>query len=156
MDMFLNYQNIPNSYVPNNMKEYNNKPSSYTKLEGSYETLPYELYNAKGELEGYYWHYGSTINLDFSITGEVIQDDGTIIDAKDFLRDKTINITVYNFRFNAIYSKNFSGTDNPIFIIDSEMSKEMVKGVYYCSLTINGNDRVDTLFAPEDCKLLVK
>ena len=38
----------------------------------------------------------------------------------------------------------------------SEYSKKLVKGVYYCSLTIDGTDFHETIFSPQDCKLLVR
>ena len=105
MDMFTNYQNLSEQYIPNNLSEHKYKVESYTKLCPVENSKPYELYNAKNELEGYFWYYGDSINLDFSITGEVILDDGSAsgeyIDANDFLKDKLYAIKIYNeFGFN--------------------------------------------------------
>ena len=101
-NMFLNYENLSDSYIPNNLSSHKCRPESYTKLSPVDASKPYELYNAKGELEGYFWYYGDTINLDFTIDGEVTLEDGTptgqYIDASDFLKDKSYTIKVYNFR----------------------------------------------------------
>ena len=74
-DMFTNYQNLSEYYTPNNLAKYQQQPSSYTKFNSSNTTLPYELYNAKSELEGYFWNYGETITLDFSIDGYFTMND---------------------------------------------------------------------------------
>lgn len=169
MNMFTNYEYIPDGYIPNNMHIQCDKPQSYTKLQPMDTAKPYELYSAKGELEGYFWHYGDCINLQFSIVGEITLDDGTdtgsYINAADFLKDKTITIQLYNFRLEPIHSITLSGanliSDNagdPVatLSIDAELSKELVKGIYYCSMTVSGNAYNETIFNPEDCKLLVK
>ena len=109
IDMFTNYQNLSDTYIPNNLSEHKCKPESYTKLSPIDTSKPYELYDAKGELEGYFWHYGETINLDFSITGEIILDDGSLsgdyIDAADFLKDKLYAVKLYDFRFSKQINK---------------------------------------------------
>lgn len=40
---------------------------------------PYGDYNALGELDGYYWNYGDTINLSFHIDGELTVESDAII-----------------------------------------------------------------------------
>ena len=192
IDMFTNYQNLSEYYIPNNLSKSNTQVQSYTKLTSNNNTKPYELYNAKGELEGYFWHYGDQIDLEFSLQGELTLDDdtptGNYIDVQDFLEDKNIIIRLYDFRFNIIYSKvsniqyeamTSPAKDNIIdyidggtafsdsslnpdveptakLSIDAELSKKLVKGVYYCSLEVDGHSFHETLFAPQDCKLLVK
>lgn len=194
LDMFKNYQYISDIYVPNNLYKCKDKPESYTKLYPVNIGKPYELYNAKGELEGYFWRYGDSINLEFTLLGEITFEDGSgtgnYINAADFLRDKTIVIDLYNFRLEKIYSSINNGvelidrcfpksSDTSIDFIDAgtafddssytqikdpsvslcidpELSKQLVKGIYYCSLTVIGNGYSEMIFSPEDCKLLVK
>lgn len=160
MDMFTNYQNLSDTYIPNNLSEHKCKPESYTKLDPCELTKPYELYDAKGELEGYFWYYGETINLDFSITGEIILDDGSLsgdyIDAADFLKDKLYAVKLYDFRFNEVYTQVGQASDNIIVSIDKELSQKLVRGIYYCSLEISGKNYLEKIFDSTDCKLLVK
>lgn len=100
-NLFTNYQNINPNYEPSNIKPIPNpcKP----KLEPCKPTKPYEEYNAEGKLEGYYWNYGDTINLEFDVSGEVTIIDGeTYISALDFLIGKTAVMTIYDFRGDVI------------------------------------------------------
>lgn len=215
IDMFTNYQNLSDYYIPNNISEQKNIGKSYTKLDPINGSKPYELYSAKNELEGYYWYYGDALNLEFNIDGEITVESNSIIfrspdqqptlttegrieqrayniidlrswtcvsfenglyiweedeefvyplngdkqiyvSAKDYLSDKTINIELYNFRLERIAAKSYNGSNSVIFEIDKDLSSKLVKGIYYCSLTVDGADIHQTLFAPQDCKLLVK
>ncbi len=160
IDMFSNYQNLSDSYIPNNLSSNKCQPESYTKLNPCELTKPYELYDAKGELEGYYWYYGNSINLEFEIDGEVLDVNGNgtgeYVSAKDYLADKVATINIYDFRMNVIYSKSISASNNIIITIDPELSMRMVKGIYYCSLEVSNSKSHETIFDSTDCKFLVK
>lgn len=107
IDMFTNYENLSENYIPNNLSKNKTKPCSYTKLNPSPLIKPYALYDAKGELEGYYWYYGDHIELEFELFGELTQDDdtgtGTYVDITDFIKDKIFTFTIYNFRHEVIH-----------------------------------------------------
>lgn len=77
--MFLNYQNIANNYTPNNIIKEFDKPQSYTKLDPKQSSKPYENYNSKGDLEGYFWYYGDVLNLEFNIDGEITIESDAIL-----------------------------------------------------------------------------
>ena len=77
--MFTNYQNIDSSSTPNNMKCELIRRTCNDKLITLDRTKPYEMYNAKGELEGYYFYQGETLNLDFTIEGEITVESDAII-----------------------------------------------------------------------------
>lgn len=215
MGMFLNYQNIADNYMPNNLVCSFPVGKSYTKLDPVQASRPYEEYNAKGELIGYFWHHGETLNLEFNIDGEITVETGSIIlnsagqtppldkgyvdqraynivdlrswtcmsintkgervwkiddefiydvsgsdsvyvSAKDYLKDKFIDVTLYNFRMEPIHTETFNGTSKVVFTINKELSEKLVKGIYYCSLTVR-NDRINLpIFSSKDCTLLVK
>ena len=160
IDMFTNYQNLASSYIPNNLDNHLSTPCSYTKLNPCEMTKPYELYDAKGELEGYYWYYGNTINLDFTIDGEILDihgnNTGNYIDASAYLLNKTATLTLYNFRMEAIYQESTSASSNIIFSLDKELSAKMLRGIYYCSLEVSDAQSHETIFNASDCKFLVK
>ena len=200
-NMFVNYDNINKLYQPNNMSNMT-KAKCITKL-------PYEEYNTKGELIGYYWYYGDTVNLEFDIYGELTvmansiiykasgeepttttigtigQQAYNIIDykswtctsiennkytwtlndkylsdesidieespqniyitAKDFLADKQLILTFYNFRGENIYQQMFNGVSPLTVAIDEKTSKEVFqKGIYYISLiATNKNNTIN-------------
>ena len=217
MGMFSNYHNIADNYIPNNLVCSFPVGKSYTKLDPIQASKPYEEYNAKGELIGYYWHYGETLNLEFNIDGEITVEDDAIIfynigqcpteqtvgklnqrayntathrswtctyvseadnkygwtedaeftysedspkqvyvDATTFLKDKNVEVVLYNFRMERIHAKTFKGTTKIIFEIDTQLSQELVKGIYYCSLTVF-DDKINLpIFNSHDCVLSVK
>lgn len=157
IDMFSNYQNLSENYIPNNLSQQLTKPCSYTKLDTCDLTRPYELYNAKNELEGYYWYYGNNINLEFNIEGDIneIKLDG-FIDLQDYLKDKVATLNIYNFRNEALYQKTIQANNTVVFEIDPEASKKLVKGVYTCELLVANSKVSHTVFGIDDCTFLVK
>ena len=214
MSMFLNYHNISDNYKPNNLIcTFPVVGKSYTKLDPVQASKPYEEYDSKGNLIGYFWHYGETLNLEFNIDGEITVEDGAMIltskgstpsplegalmqrayniadkrswtctdivdntfvwtedaeftydesgksvyvTAADYMKDKQVDVTLYNFRMEPIHSETFDGNTKIIFPITTELSKKLVKGIYYCSLTVF-NDSVNLpIFSSADCTLLVK
>lgn len=213
MGMFLNYQNIAANYTPNNLMSSFPVGKSYTKLDPVEASKPYEEYNAKGELIGYFWHYGETLNLEFNIDGEIIvEDDALVITTKglipspgygklgqrayntidkrswtctnimdgkfvwtedeefkyqecgksvyvvaeDYLVDKQIEVCLYNFRMEPIHTQLFDGTSKIIFQINKDLSAKLLKGLYYCSLTVVDSSVRLPIFDSHDCVLLVK
>lgn len=40
---------------------------------------PYAEYNAEGEIVGYYWYYGDTVDIQFDITGELTVEQDAIV-----------------------------------------------------------------------------
>lgn len=216
MGMFLNYHNIADNYTPNNLICSFPVGKSYTKLDPIELSKPYEEYNAKGELIGYFWHYGETLNLEFHIDGEITVESDAIIftnpkefptvntrgkinqraynitdfrswtctnvvddcyyvwkedaifefdessstsiyvPAQEYLRDKFVDLTIYNFRMEPIYQETTKAGTSVVFEIDQELSNAMLKGIYYCSLSVFNDDMRQTIFTAHDCTLLVK
>lgn len=213
MGMFLNYENIAKNYTPNNLMCAFPVGKSYTKLDPIQASRPYEEYNAKGELIGYFWRYGETLNLEFNIDGEIVVEDDAIVlsardqipssavgrlgqraynvidkrswtcssihnevhvwtedkeftyreegqsvyvTAEDYLADKQVEVTLYNFRMEPIHTEIFAGKSKVILAITPELSKKLLRGIYHCSLNVF-NDSVNLpIFSSTDCTLLVK
>lgn len=165
MGMFSNYEDLADNYVPNNLRP--NPPKcdykSNCNLEPCKPNKPYEEYNAEGQLIGYFWYYGNSVNLEFNINGEVTYEGSEdYITAKDFLSDKLATIKLYNFRREEIVEKVYDLSTLPdptsvTFVIDEGLSKKLVKGVYYITLTISDKTGFNTtIFYQEDCNLFVK
>ena len=213
--MFTNYQNIPDNYVPDNMSHICSIPKSYTKLDPVSASKPYEEYNARGELVGYSWRYGETLNLEFNIDGEITVESDAIVysqsgqapqtyteghidqkaynvvdlkswtclnmhdgiyawkedsefiydesstrsvfvSAATYLKDKMIDVVIYNFRREPVHVQTFNGATKVICPITADLSNKLVKGIYYCSLTVYNDTMKLPIFSNEDCVLLVK
>lgn len=215
MGMFLNYQNIAKNYVPNNLINAFPSKMNSSKLDPLDASKPFEEYNAKGELTGYFWRQGETLNLEFNIDGEITleadailltahgqapttqtmgkvgqkaynivdlkswrcvavsamefiwqedaeftyplnSDRSVYISAADYLKDKEVEVTLYNFRMEPICKKVFAASPTIVFAIDRELSAALSKGIYHCSVTVFNKDVCYTVFDANDCDLLVK
>lgn len=213
MGMFLNYQNIADNYTPNNIVSSFPVGKSYTKLDPVQASKPYEELNSKGELIGYFWYYGETLNLEFNIDGEIVVEDDALIlrsggqepsetegklgqraynivdrrswtcrgthagrvlwtedpefiyqnqgtpvyvPSEEYLKNKYVQFCLYNFRREPIYSVTFQGKPKVIVGIDKELSKKLLRGIYYCSLSVFDDEVNFSIFDNNDCVLLVK
>ena len=151
MSMFNNYKNIPNDYIPNNIK-----PPEYYHPEVKY---PLEEYNAKGELIGFSWKYFDTIVLEFITCGNVLYDDGSYEDAKTYLEDKKFNIKFYNFRYEEIYSDTVDSSAYFRYFVDKEELRSiLIPGTYSMSVTLidEENNVVETLLDSNVLKIMIK
>ena len=79
MGMFLNYHNIDSNYRPNNLINAFPSKMNSSKLDPLDASKPFEEYNTKGELTGYFWRYGETLNLEFNIDGEITIESNAML-----------------------------------------------------------------------------
>lgn len=149
-NIFNNYDNLPSSYIPNNTSEQSLCVNKIIK--------PLEVYDIKGNLVGYCWNRGDTVNLGFNITGNVQYDEGAFEDAATYLDGKTLQFNIYNFRYEVIYTITVTATTTPVFAINKELSDSLKAGNYYCSLTVidTVNKLNTTIFTINNGKLYVK
>lgn len=66
----------------------------------------------------------------------MVEDSQEYITAEDFLQDKKITFKLYNFRREPILTLHFPGSTKVMIEIDDELSRKLVKGVYYCTLDV--------------------
>lgn len=135
------------------------QPCVPSTLQPAKPKMPFESYNAKGELDGYWWYQGDTMTLEFNITGEVvIEGDEMYVPAEEFLKDKKILFTLYNFRREEILTKEYEGSTKIVFDIDYKLTRELSKGTYYCSLQVYDINELfaKTIYAQQDCTLTIK
>ena len=135
MGMFFNYINIDDNYTPNNLSCTFPKLKCSTKLNPIEKSKPYEEYNEKGELIGYYWHYGETINLDFSIEGEItIESDAILLTGNQspseltqgHIGQRAYNIVTFrSWTCTAIENKSYIWTEDAEFIYPSESDRDV-------------------------------
>lgn len=166
--IFDNYENLSDNYIPSNSCYPScPKPSNNClNLEPCHPTKPYYTdYDIEGNIAGYWWYYGNTLNLEFTIEGEItIEGSSNWIpveedEVQNYLSDKLITIRLYNFRREIIYTKVLEATSNVItFPIDQELSNMLVRGIYYCSLNVSDKNLEfdQTILQLEDCVLNVK
>lgn len=151
MSMFENYNNDLTDYVPNNLSYRGKKIYPYP--------IPYTEYNVEGDIVGYYWYYGDTVNLVFEINGETtIEDRLEYVDASDTVEGMKAKIDIYNFRYENIYSYTTDASTEITLSIGKDLSDKMIKGIYYITLTLM-DETTQTyipLFKDKDCTVTVK
>lgn len=157
MGLFENYENIPSSYIPNNICPPRQAPSI--------PKTPLAQYNAKGDFVGYTWSYGDEVNLKFLISGNVTYDNNDILpevykvdgaggiyqEAEDYLEGKFFEFTLFNFRGEAIWRGYQKASASTIFYIDRKCSKGLVPGIYRGKLILMENP--DTVDDSSDCQV---
>lgn len=101
--MFENFINNSNT-TPNNTGLY---PPAYSCGDNRLSTCckkPYEEYDAKGNFVGYTWNYGDTVELQFTIEGQLTVESNAIIFTG--IGDAPTETTVGN-----VYRKAYNTTD---------------------------------------------
>ena len=138
-------------------------PIPVSKLDPSKPNKPFADYNAEGEMTGYWWYWGDCLNLEFDIYGELVVEDtedshnSFYVLPDDWFTNKQVTFKLYNFRREVIVEQCFNASSKIIVPITPELSKQLVKGVYYCSLTIwEGEEYNQTIFYQDECTLTVK
>lgn len=79
MGMFFNYQSISDNYTPNNLVDAFPSCEKKSKLAPADQGHPFEEYNAKGEVIGYFWRQGETLDFEFNIDGEIAIEPDAIL-----------------------------------------------------------------------------
>lgn len=131
--IFDNYDNLKEQYIPSNMNRKPCPPKANPFLDPAVPKQPYCEYNAEGNIVGYWWPYGNTVNLEFDLDGYVTIDGSDVyVDARDFIKDKQIKIQIYNFRHEVIDTKLYDGKDYQTITYHRapEVNKH-THGVYY-------------------------
>lgn len=135
--IFDSYDNLKDQYIPSNMNRKPCPPKANPFLDPAIPKKPYCEYNAEGNIVGYWWPYGNTVNLEFELDGYVtIDEENVYVDVRDFIKDKQLQIKIYNFRHEVIDTKLYDGKDYQVakFIRAPEVNKH-TKGVYYIYVT---------------------
>lgn len=74
MSMFTDYDNQPDNYVPNNIRDVLCPPRLFLT-----DGLPIEEQNVLGKFIGYTWHYGDTFDFIIPIQEKVKVEDNAIV-----------------------------------------------------------------------------
>ena len=80
MGMFSNYNTkLLELYKPNNLMNSFHTPDSCSKLSPIDASKPYEEFDSKGKHVGYSWRQGETLNLEFSLEGEITVESDAFV-----------------------------------------------------------------------------
>ena len=150
MNMFTNYNLIPENYIPNNLHEDNRIPPK--------PRYPLVAYNSQGEAVGFTWNYGDTIYLEFTTTGNVEFDEGVVEDAETYLQGKKFQLQVYDFRYNVVAHCECEAAATVRILSDSFYPCTLVPGVYKLKLDVIDDvaNTQYTLLDNDDCIIYIK
>lgn len=135
MGMFLNYHNIADNYTPNNLVSKFPVGKSYTKLDPQSASKPYEEYDVRGNLIGYFWHYKDTLKLEFNIDGEItVESDALILthtgeapsSSVGYIGQKAYNISdLVSWVCTAVVDNECVWSEESEFIYDEESNRHV-------------------------------
>lgn len=140
-DMFRNYQDIPDSYIPSN--------TTKSLCMDRVPENPIAVYDADGVIIGYSWYYGDNIVLEFKTTGEVTEDSNLTTESLDYyLRGKKFELSFINFRYETVYTMTIDADEIVKFYIEGDIYKNLCRGVYTLKLNLLDESKqiVTTLF----------
>ena len=149
MSMFTNYENIPSTYIPNNITPVCIKHPVLKR--------PCEEYNLKGELIGFSWKYMDTIVLEFTTCGRVLYDEGIYEDAETYLEGKKFNLKFYNFRYEMIFEDEVPASVVLRYYLSEDLRKLLIPNTYSMSVTLidEENDVKQTLLDSNVLKFFI-
>lgn len=80
------------------------------------------------------------------------------ISARNYLKDMLYKICIYDSRYELLYTFDGDASINISLHIDEDLSKELVKGIYYITLTVANKNSTNfiPLIKDKECVLLVK
>lgn len=97
------------------------------------------------------WGYGDTADLQFNFTFDEEEVNPTWL-------TKTVTITIYNFRYEEVYSTTVPGNERLVLPIDPELSLQFPRGIYYCKVTVfdSFDNSITTVIYPDNCLINVR
>jgi hypothetical protein len=130
MNQFANYEQLSKGYVPNNVNDFYKFEEVVNK--------PYTMCNDNGDVIGYYWHYGDTVNLQFDIYGEVtVSNDAILLNGENVVPNENtmghINQLAYNITDSKCWKCVGIDVDNNTYIweeVEWTMPNNLGKSIY--------------------------
>lgn len=175
--MFSNYNNLNTSYTPGTYNQrFPTTCNCNNQIESVSPNKPFEIKDMNGQVTGYFWYQGNTLDLSWDIDGVILTDEpNSYIDVSSYIQSCELICKIYNFRREIIVkastNKNKLSNCYPLELyadktnqlatcvlhIDPEISQKLPKGTYTVSLTaIHPSGFDETLFDGSSCKFEVK
>ena len=173
--MFDNFTHVNTTMRPGDVSQkYPSTNAPKPNFNVPQPNKPYENRSMDGTLKGYFWYYGNSIDLVFSVDGTVTLDNGYYMEAADVLTGMLITFNIFDHRRVCVMQFSNSDIGMPLkytSTVDSEgnvvgevtislshdQSLKLPKGVYTCSLTASHESGYyETLFDTDTCTFEVR
>jgi hypothetical protein len=127
--------------------DYSDKQFEYS-YPISFDIRNKDYLQTKSNLYGQ-WAEGDTVEIFFKLTEE---------DNSEWYENKTVKVTISDFRYEEVYTATFKASPKIVLSIDSKTSQLFTPGVYYCEVKLLDDitNDVTTLLDEEECCLYVK
>ena len=97
--MFDNYNNINTTFTPNPFAPQYPPQKQQQQIVQNNPNKPYEIIDARGNLTGYFWYYGNSIDLVWDIIGETtMASTNNYVNVADIIKYQIITATIYDWR----------------------------------------------------------
>ena len=166
MGMFDNYNNtnLNTSFTPNPYTPQYPPVKTANQIVQNNPNKPYEVTDGRGNLTGYFWYYGNSVDLVWDIVGEATtQISNTYLNVADVIKYQIITATIYDWKYQIVEAIKLipqcddKGNVTVTLPINKELSQKMVKGVYTISLVAsNAQGYNETLFDTSVCNFEVR
>ena len=141
--MFRSFDNLPSDYVPNNRPRPIPPHPIINNTNSLSSTWP--LYNAKDEIIGAEWNYGDAFDLPFEVQGNIVDDDGNLLDLEEYFIGKTLTVDILDHFYQDYKSFTLNcsiaaTTDWSIILLlefSREVSELIPRGTYHIRLTLD-------------------
>lgn len=142
-EMFTSYDNLSSDYIPNNRP----KPRPIRPIVNATNSLSalWPLLNAKEEIIGAEWNYGTAFELPFEVKGNIIDDDGNLLDLEEYFTGRTITVDLLDHFYNDYMSFTLNCTVEDVtewtiillFEFSKELSSKIERGTYHIRLSVD-------------------
>jgi len=154
--MFDSFKNLEN-YIPCN-RPFPPFPKPIVNETTSLSAL-WPLVNAKDEIIGAEWNYGCAFDLPFEVKGNIVSDDGDLLDLEEFFTDKELTVDILDHFYQDFMSFQvkcvpIAQTWSLILLLefDREVSEQIPRGTYHIRLRVGD----DVIYSPLDSVLVCK
>ena len=141
VEMFQSFKDL-DGYIPNNRPKPAPEPPEANRTVSLSQSWP--LLNAKEEIIGAEWNYGDAFDIPVEIRGNIIDDDGNLLDLEEYLTGKSITVEILDHFFNLYKTFTLNceveTTSEAVILLlefTEEVSKEIPRGTYHLRLFVD-------------------
>ena len=141
-EMFKSFDELSDDYIPNNRPK---KRPKRPVVNATYSlSAAWPLVNAKGEIIGAEWNHGDAFDLPFEVKGNVVDDEGNLLDLEEFFTGKSLTVDILNHFYHDYKSFTLNcaveRTSESLILLlefDKDVSNQIPRGTYHVRLTLD-------------------
>ena len=139
--MFDSFKDLEN-YIPDNRPKPAPLPPEVNRTVSLSQSWP--IFNAKDEILGAEWNYGDAFDIPVEVKGNVIDDDGNLLDVEEYLTGRTLKVEILDhfYQLFKTFEMNceFETTSEAAIILlefSEDVSRGIPRGTYHLRLSVD-------------------